>query len=226
MEQSHRQTQCMEHMMQKQQEVTDRTEQAAVRRQLSYQSVNLDPSSATNKVVGVRDSFECTFHRNTKLTDKEKFSYIRRKLGGEAKRAISGLLLCNENYWTAVYLLRERFWNKHDITDTHYSKIMNIAQPYNNVHDMGYFLDQYEKHIRSLEVLRENINQNIFVSMIKFKIPKEVLQNNEIRKEAGKEWTYKELLNRLRTYIVACERSEQKNVQYKNEANLTNSGAV
>jgi hypothetical protein len=37
-----------------------------------------------HKVVGVRDRCECTFHRNTKLTDIEKFSYLQSKLGEEA----------------------------------------------------------------------------------------------------------------------------------------------
>ncbi|XP_052257124.1 uncharacterized protein LOC127862133 [Dreissena polymorpha] len=37
------------------------------------------------------DAFECTIHRNEKLSDIEKFSYLQSKIGGDAKRAIAGL---------------------------------------------------------------------------------------------------------------------------------------
>ena len=41
------------------------------------------------------DLFECTVHKNTKLTDIEKLSYLPSKIVGEARGAIAGLVLSN-----------------------------------------------------------------------------------------------------------------------------------
>ncbi|KAH3700716.1 hypothetical protein DPMN_075695 [Dreissena polymorpha] len=63
----------------------------------------------------------------------------------------------------------------------------------------------------------ENTDQNLFVSMIKTKFPREVLLHFEVQKIVDKEWTLKELLCSLRTYIVARERSEQNGFSTKDE---------
>lgn len=44
------------------------------------------------------DAFECTIHKNFSLSNIEKFNYLHSKLEGEAKQAIAGLALSNENY--------------------------------------------------------------------------------------------------------------------------------
>ena len=53
------------------------------------------------------DSFECTVHKNTKLSDIEKFSYLQSKIVGEARGAIAGLALSNENYKVALNLMKK-----------------------------------------------------------------------------------------------------------------------
>ena len=63
------------------------------------------------------DWFECTVHKNTKLTDIEKFSYLQSKIVGEARGAIVGLALSNENYKVAINLLKERYGNNQEIVD-------------------------------------------------------------------------------------------------------------
>ncbi|XP_052787362.1 uncharacterized protein LOC128222417 [Mya arenaria] len=135
------------------------------------------------------------------------------KLVGEAKAAISGLSLCNKNYRIAVNLLQERFGKKQEIIDIHYHKLMNIVPPYCKTESLRLFLDTVEKHMRSLEVLGENIDQNMFVSMVKSKIPKDVLLHLEVQKGSGNEWSAKTLRQRLRDYIIAREHAEQSNQQ-------------
>ena len=44
--------------------------------------------------------------RNESLSDVEKLKYLNSKLIGEAKLAVSGLLLSNENYKVAKELLK------------------------------------------------------------------------------------------------------------------------
>ena len=211
MEQNFRQQQLIEEMVRRHQEVTD-GQSGQNSRSTSVKLPKLELKSFFGDKINwpeFWDSFESTIHRNTTLSDIEKFGYLQSKLGGEAKRAISGLLMSNENYKIAIDILKERFGQIQEIIDIHYSKLMNIAQPRNNVYSLRQFLDQYDKHIRSLEVLGENTNQNLFVSMIKSKLPKKVLLHIEVQKGPDTKWSSKELRDRLRTYIVAREGLEQ-----------------
>ena len=50
-------------------------------------------------------SFETSVHKNDSLSNIEKFNYLRNKLSGDAKSAITGLSLSNENYIVALKIL-------------------------------------------------------------------------------------------------------------------------
>jgi len=45
--------------------------------------------------------------------------------------------------------------------------------------------DKIEQNLRSLEALQQNIDQDVFISMITTKLPKEVLVQLEIQKGTG-----------------------------------------
>ncbi len=100
------------------------------------------------------DSVEGSVHKNTKLTNIEKFNYLCSKLYGEAKRALSGISLTSDNYIVAVQILEERFGNKQDMIDIHYNKLINIKAASNKTSSLQEFIDTFTKHIRSLEVLK------------------------------------------------------------------------
>ena len=71
------------------------------------------------------DSFECAIHTNKKLSDIEKFNYLKSKVSGEAKSAILGFALSKENYKIAVEILKDRFGNTQEVIDLHYHKMIN-----------------------------------------------------------------------------------------------------
>ena len=155
------------------------------------------------------ESFESVVHKNSKLSNIEKFNYLHSKLGGDARRAIAGLAKSGDNYLVAIGILRDRYGRKQEIVDIHYKELLSIRSPTPKVESLRTFMDLTEKHIRSLEMLGENINQNVFVSMICTKIPKEVLRQLEIKKGANTEWTVETLRCSLRDYILACEKAER-----------------
>ena len=156
------------------------------------------------------DSFECTIHNNSRLSNIEKFSYFMSKLSGEAARVVSGLALSHENYNIAIASLKERFGNKQEVVDLHYSQIINLQVASNNTCSLRLLLDRFQRHLRSLEVLKQNINQDVFVSMVKAKLPQEVLLQLEIMKGADDEWDTQRLIETLRSYVKAREKSEVK----------------
>lgn len=104
------------------------------------------------------DSFECAIHNNKKLSNIEKFNYLKSKVIGEARSAISGLTLSNENYIIAVDILRDRFGNSQEVIDLHYNKMITLQPAFNRTSSLRSLLDTMETHIRSLEILKQDIN--------------------------------------------------------------------
>ena len=70
--------------------------------------------------------------------------------------------------------------------------------------------DQFERHFRSLEALKQDTNQDVFVSIMKSKIPKEVLLQLQLQRGAKVRWAVSRLRELLSDYILAREESEEE----------------
>ena len=160
------------------------------------------------KWVEFWQSFESSVHKNDSLSDIENFNYLRNKLTGDAKSAITGLSLSNENYSVALKILTDRFGNVQDTVDLHYTAIINLKSASDSVDSLRSLLDAVDKHLRSLDVLGQNINQDVFVSIIKSKLPSSVIRHLEIKKGVEKKWTVFLLKELLKEYVVACEKAK------------------
>ena len=55
------------------------------------------------------DLFQVTVDKNDQLSEMEKFCYLKSKLTGVAKQAISGIFISTENYEIAKQVLEDRF---------------------------------------------------------------------------------------------------------------------
>jgi hypothetical protein len=151
------------------------------------------------------DAFDATINRNSKLSSIDKFNYLQSKLTGEAKAAISGLSLSHENYDVAVDIIQERFGDTQSVVNKHYMELINIQPVTNDTPSLRKLYDDLEKHMRSLEVLRQDVNQDVFVSMITSKLPKERLLQLEIQKGTRDKWTVQKLRDLVKAYITAKE---------------------
>lgn len=127
-------------------------------------------------------------------------------------QVISGLTLSNENYAVAINILKERYGNVQDVVNLHYNKMINLQQASNTTSSLRLFHDNINKHLRSLEVLHQDVNQDVFVSIVTFKLPQDVLLQLEIQKGSTAKWTIKGLCERLLGYVNARERSERNHV--------------
>lgn len=164
------------------------------------------------------DAFEATIDKNTNISDIEKLNYLLSKITGEAKQSVSGIPLSNENYNVVVDLLKERYGDSQTVINTHYVELINLKSAQNTSRGLRNLYDQIENHLRSLEALKQDINQDVFISMITSKIPKEVLIQLEIQKGARNKWTVKELRELFNNYIAARERAEQQSGSGKIES--------
>lgn len=68
---------------------------------------------------------------------------------------------------------------------------------------LRYVIDEVDKHFRSLAVLDQTINQYIIVSVVRSKLPEDVLLHLEVQKGVNEIWTVRTLSKRLSDYIVA-----------------------
>ena len=112
-------------------------------------------------------------------------------------------------------ILKDRFGKPQEVIDLHYHKLINLPQAISKTSSLRGLIDGIERHIRSLEVLKQNINQDVFVSMIRSKLPEDVLLQLEIRNGAKNKWTVENLRARLHEHVTAREHAEKKD-------NLTN----
>ena len=59
-------------------------------------------------------------------------------------------------------------------------------------------------------MIKQNINQDVFVSMIRSKLPGDVLLQLEMLNRTKSKWTVENLRARLHEYITASEHAEKK----------------
>ncbi|XP_071145174.1 uncharacterized protein [Mytilus edulis] len=156
------------------------------------------------------DSFEAAVHTNQSLTKIEKLNYLKSKLFGTANSAISGLTLSHENYDVAISILKERFGNVQSVVNKHYSDLINLQSASNQTTHLRRLYDDLERHLRSLDAMHQDVTQDVFISMITSKLPKEVLIQLEIQKGNNERWTVGKLRQFFNNYITAREAAESQ----------------
>ena len=154
------------------------------------------------------DSFTGAIDQNTSLSQVDKLNYLKTKLEGTGLAAISGLELSGDNYPVAVDLLKERFGKDRLVKEAHYNRLMAIPLSSRDISKLRTTFDEIEMHLRTLEAMGEDITHSYLISVIKSKIPQEIMEQIEILK-GDEEWTVKLLRDRLRHHLAAKEESSR-----------------
>ena len=105
------------------------------------------------------DGFESAIHNNPKLSQVDKFSYLRGLLVGIARTSVAGLALTSANYEAAIEILKRRFGNKVTIERAHVNDLLKVHPVYNDkdTGSLQRLYDTVEVHHRSLHALvKEN----------------------------------------------------------------------
>ena len=103
-------------------------------------------------------------------------NYLSGLLKGEAARAISGLPLTNNNYSTAVTLLRDRFGQNQVLINAYMDALIKTQSPTCDVKKLRNFYDLCESYIRGLEALdvKSESYGNLLVPIVMKKSPEEM----------------------------------------------------
>ncbi|MEW8548557.1 MAG: DUF1759 domain-containing protein [Candidatus Thiodiazotropha sp.] len=156
------------------------------------------------------DFFKVAVDQNIYLSDIEKLLYLKSKLTGVAKNAISGISVSNETYSDVKAFLKERFEDTQFVLNWHYMELINLTPANNNSKGLRLLYDKLEGHLRSLEALQQDLNHDIFISIITSKLPRDVLLQLQIQKGGRNKWSVKQLRELLSNYICATERANQQ----------------
>ena len=146
-----------------------------------------------------------------------KMHYLNSKLSGDAKKAVAGIMLSNENYSIVTTVLKESFEDNQVVLHNHYIELININPATSTSKGLRFMHDQMEKHFRSLEALHQDMTHDIFIPIIISKIPKDVLLQVEIQKGRKNKWSVSMLREQLNKNVCATERAEQQHYSTKAE---------
>jgi len=123
-----------------------------------------------------KESFSVAIGKS-KITNIEKFQYLKSVLKGEALTLLDGLLLSDDNYDAALELLDNRYGSKRRVMRAHIRSMIQIAPPnMRNIVSLRGFVDSINKHMRGLKSLNvTSDNYSVFLSEILLsKLPREL----------------------------------------------------
>ena len=94
--------------------------------------------------------------------------------------------------------------------NSHYTQLINMKPAFNSTKGLRTLYDQFERHLRSLEALKQDTNQDVLVNIMTSKIPKEVLLQLQFQRGAKIKWTVGRLRELLSDYISVREDTEEQ----------------
>ncbi|CAC5424646.1 unnamed protein product [Mytilus coruscus] len=103
-------------------------------------------------------------------------------------------------YYNYKHKCKNRYYSFNSYNYKNYRGKVNLQQLY----------DDLERHLRSLDAMHQDVTQDVFISMITSKLPKEVLIQLEIQKGNNERWTVGKLRQFFNTYITAREAAESQ----------------
>ncbi|GBM19181.1 hypothetical protein AVEN_153812-1 [Araneus ventricosus] len=118
---------------------------------LKIQTYYGDPSEYLN----FWNQFENAVDKNSSLSNIEKFSYLFSSLGGDALSCIKGFAISDDNYESAIKLLKDTFGQTDVLINAHVSKLLNMSPLKNssNLQELRNFYFKCQTQIRSLDSL-------------------------------------------------------------------------
>lgn len=120
------------------------------------------------------DTFESAVHSNPGLTKIDKFSYLVSLLEGSASLAIEGLPVTEENYDSAVEILKKRFGKPQQLISAHMEELLKInICAVDKPRQLRFLYNKTSINIRGLEALGVKSKQysSLLIPIIMAKLP-------------------------------------------------------
>lgn len=157
---------------------------------------------------GFWDQFQVTIHDNESLGDIDRFNYLKRFLGGEALRSVSGLRLSCKNYNEAIAILKERYGNEQVLISAHMEALLKVPKirHKDDLKGLRKLYNDIENCIRNLRTLNLETAAygSLLIPMLKEKLPDELLISIS-RKFGSDLWNLDILLKHFNDELRAYE---------------------
>ncbi|XP_055589056.1 uncharacterized protein LOC129741357 [Uranotaenia lowii] len=119
--------------------------------------------------IPFRDAFKSLIHQSDKLSERDKFTYLRASLSGEALQEIGSIALSGSNYDVAWNVLEDRYQNHKLIVKAHLDYLFAIERmKRENFECLNQLISDFEKHLQMLAKIGEDIGgwSTILVHMV------------------------------------------------------------
>ena len=166
------------------------------------------------------DNFSCAIDSNESLSNVQKMTYLKNLLKNDAADIIAGLPLTNDNYTTAIKLMKNRYGNKQLLISAHMKKLLKIEND-----DIRAIYDHVESQMRSLETLdiSPEMYGPLLIPILMSKTPPEVnLIISRQFSDTDQTWDIKVVMKILHNEISAREKAVM--VTEKSDVNVPISG--
>ena len=122
-------------------------------------------------------TFESAVHSNPGLTKIDKFSYLVSLLEGSESPAIEGLPVTEENYDSAVEILKKRFGKSQQLISAHMEEVLKLnICAVDKPSQLRFLYDKININNRGLEALGVKSQQysSLLIPIIMAKLPDEI----------------------------------------------------
>ena len=163
-------------------------------------------------------SFESAVHKNSDLSDVEKFNYLNSLLERSAREAVAGLALTDANYHQAVETLQKRFGCKQQIINKQMDALLRIESvtESHGVRDLCRLFDDISCHVHSLSTLgvESATYGGLLCPVLMNKIPQD-LQLIISHKVSEADWTVNKLMEVIEEELTARERIDARQGRFQ-----------
>ena len=157
-----------------------------------------------------QESFEAAVHKNERISNVEKFTYLLGYLEKAPLQAVGNFPLTNDTYIQAWELLKEKYGNPQLIISTHMNELIKLNKVNgSNVTELRELYDRIESNVRALKTvgIQQEHFGSLLIPIILEKIPNVI--RLQISRQLGKEnWNIDEFLQCINREITARESYE------------------
>ena len=130
------------------------------------------------KWQGFWDQFQVSIHENERISDIDRFNFLKKYLGGEALNTLSGLNLNAENYKDAIALLKDRYGNEQILISAHVESLLKLQKikskdDIKGLRDLYNHVESCIRNLRSLKLETKGYG-SVFIPILKQKLPEDL----------------------------------------------------
>ena len=160
------------------------------------------------------DSYESIIHNNKTLSPVEKFYYLKGLLKGKAAATIEGLSMTNDNYESAIELIKSRFGDRKSL-QAHFIDSLMKLKPVENVKDiksLRVLHDKIESIVRNLKTLGidDSTYGPLLMPCILQKLPSDISLSitKSTCTEESEDWDFQQVISEFERELKAREKCQ------------------